>query len=69
MRLYGLLTAVGAFPYSLWFRAFPGTIVLLYHRIGAVAVDPHNLAVSVENFDLHFLYFFSKVIQLCHKID
>lgn len=28
-------------------------IVLMYHRVGSIAVDPWDLAVSTENFEMH----------------
>jgi len=56
MSVYHGITALGALPYRIWHNAFPETIVLLYHRVGTVPIDPHTLAVSSKNFDAQLAY-------------
>lgn len=56
MSVYRGITALGALPYRIWHNAFPKTIVLLYHRVGTVPIDPHTLAISSKNFEAQLAY-------------
>lgn len=56
MSAYRSVTALGAVPYRIWNNVFSKTIVLLYHRVGTVPVDPHALAVSSKNFEAQLAY-------------
>jgi peptidoglycan/xylan/chitin deacetylase (PgdA/CDA1 family) len=56
MQAYRGVTALGALPYRIWHNTFQKTIVLLYHRVGTVPIDPHTLAISSKNFESQLAY-------------